>query len=161
MTRRRSGILRTDLRNWQALNETPEVAPTVGTAVPGFVIEGRVCLSNWTRNRLPVLVFDLARRFVIFKAASEPLIRSAGSKASRPLFAVGACRSRELVKGQFDPQVVPREHSLDTNFPAVELSLARIGQLGCDRMFPFVGHELLGAQALNCPALMEQVVASQ
>jgi hypothetical protein len=65
----------------------------------------------------------------------------------KSLFAVGACRSRSLrlVTGQFDPQVVPREHSLHTNFPAVELSPAQIGRLACDRMFPFVGYEVLGA----------------
>jgi hypothetical protein len=85
---------------------------------------------------------ETARFHHTFKAASEPLIRSA----------IVCCRclsQQRLVKGQFDPQVVPREHSLDTNFPAVELNLAQIGQLGCDRMFPFVGHEVLGAQALN------------
>ena len=45
------------------------------------------------------------------------------------------------VTGQFDQQVAPREHSLHTNFPAFELGLAQIGQLGCDRMFPLVGHD--------------------
>jgi hypothetical protein len=59
------------------------------------------------------------------------------SDLSQPLLAA--------VTGQFDQQVAPREHSLHTNFPAVELSLAQIGQLGCDRMFPFVGHDLVGA----------------
>jgi hypothetical protein len=74
-------------------------------------------------------------------AASEPAdaarVRLAISDLSQPLLAA--------VTGQFDQQVAPREHSLHTNFPAVELSLAQIGQLVCDRMFPFVGHDLVRA----------------
>jgi hypothetical protein len=64
----------------------------------------------------------------------------------KSVFAVGACRSCSLplVTGQLDQQVVPRGHSLHTNFPAVELSPAQIGRLACDRMFPFVGYEVLG-----------------
>jgi hypothetical protein len=56
----------------------------------------------------------------------------------KSVLAVGACRSRSLwlITGQFDPQVVPREHLLHTNFPAVELSLAQIDRLACVRMFP-------------------------
>ena len=63
----------------------------------------------------------------------------------KSVLAVGACRSRSLrlVTGQLDQRVVPREHLLHTNFPAVELSLAQIGRVACDRMFPFVGYEVL------------------
>jgi len=66
----------------------------------------------------------------------------------KSMFALGACRGplfATLVTGRFDQQIVPRGYSLHTNFRAVELSLAQIGRLACNRMFPFVGQEVLGA----------------
>jgi hypothetical protein len=76
---------------------------------------------------------------------------------------IGACRSRSLrlVTGQLDQQVVPRGYSLHTNFRAVELSLAQIGRLACDKMFPFVGHEVLGTQAVSSQASIQPAAASQ
>jgi hypothetical protein len=71
-----------------------------------------------------------------------------------PLFATLATR-------RFDQQVVPRGYSLHTNFRAVELSLAQIGRLACDKMFPFVGHEVLGTQAVSSQAPTQPAAASQ